>query len=81
MRPLPTEWASLPGQSSGIKLDKAHQSLRAGGKVGYSHGERDARKLFDRWWLGLKAPISFMEISITTGEIVSIPHYKAWARL
>ena len=52
-------------------------SLRAAAKVHYAHGERDAHRLFEKYWLSLKVPISIMEITITNGEIVSIPHYKA----
>ena len=51
--------------------------MHAAGKVRPAHGESDTHKLFEKWWLSLKVPISTMDIRIENNETISIPHYKA----
>ena len=52
-------------------------SLRDAAKVHHSHGERDAHRLFDKYWMSLKVQIDEILIGpLDGGEHVKIPHYK-----
>ena len=55
-------------------------SLRDGAKVDKSHSERNAHRLFNRYGLALKVPISLMEVPATAGSDgqnhASVPHLK-----
>ncbi|CAL1170886.1 unnamed protein product [Cladocopium goreaui] len=51
-------------------------SLYAATKVHPSHGERDAHRLLNKYWLSLRVPISELTIPLDDGQTVSIPHYK-----
>lgn len=52
------------------------QSLHDAGKVHASHGERDAHRIFDKYWMSLRVPISELRVGLEDGESVTIPHYK-----
>ena len=56
----------------------ASGSLDAASRVHYSHGERDAHRVFQRFWLSLKVRISELPVGpLEDGhETVSIHHYK-----
>ena len=57
------------------------QSLRDASKVHPAHGERDAHRIFNKYWLSLKVPISDLVVGPLEGdEHVSIPHYKVGSR-
>ena len=55
-------------------------SLRDGAKVDKIHSERNAHRLFNRYGLALKVPISLMEVPATAGSDgqnhASVPHLK-----
>ena len=54
-----------------------HQSIADSAKVDKSHSERNAHRLFNRWGLALRVPISFMEVaSESSGDTISIPHLR-----
>ena len=54
------------------------ESLRDASKVHPSHGERDAHRIFQKYWLSLKVPITELELEpLEDGQTVSIPYYKA----
>ena len=53
------------------------RSLHAATKVGESHGERDAQRVFNKFGLSLNVPISSLEVGATTESgPVSIPYLK-----
>ena len=52
--------------------------LCAATKVHPSHGERDAHRLLNKYWLSLRVPISELTIPLDDGQTVSIPHYKVF---
>lgn len=57
------------------------QSLRDAAKVDRAHGERDAHRVFSKYWLSLKVPITDLELGpLAEGETVTIPHYQALFR-
>ena len=47
-------------------------------KVDKSHGERNAHRLFNRWGLALKVPITYMEVmaSDSDGDSISVPYLR-----
>ena len=51
-------------------------SLAAASKVHPTHGERDAHRLFRRYWLSLRVPISDLQVPLDDGQHISISHYK-----
>ena len=53
-------------------------SLDAASRVHYSHGERDARRVFQRFWLSLKVRISELPVGPFDdgGETIVIQRYK-----
>ena len=53
-------------------------SLAAASKVHPTHGERDAHRLFHRYWLSLRVPISDLQVPLDDGQQISISHYKVW---
>lgn len=54
------------------------QSLQDASKVHPAHGERDAHRIFQKYWLSLRVPISDLMVGpFDGGDLVSIPHYKA----
>lgn len=53
-------------------------SIRDAAKIHPSNAERDAHRVFDRYWLGLKVPITdfFVEADSDGGPAMSIPQYR-----
>ena len=55
-------------------------SLKDGVKVDKNHSERNAHRLFNRYGLALKAPISFLEVPPSAGsegqDHASVPHLR-----
>ena len=58
------------------------QSLRDAAKVHHSHGERDAHRIFNKYWMSLRVPIDDLKIGpLDEGQYVSIPHYKVLGQI
>lgn len=50
--------------------------LRDASKVHPTHGERDAHRVLNKYWLSLRVPITNLLVELEDGQSVSIPHHK-----
>ena len=51
-------------------------SLRDASKVHPTHGERDAHRVLNKYWLSLRVHITDLLVELEDGQSVSIPHHK-----
>ena len=58
------------------EANEPSEGVAAASKVHLKHGERDAHRLFKRFGLSLRIPVSEMEVPVQEGFPVRIPHLK-----
>ena len=60
-----------------VKDGATSQSLHDASKVHRSHGERDAHRVLNKYWLSLKVPIKHILVGpVEGGQSIDIPYYK-----